>query len=304
MSKGDPNASVRTESANVARGHLALFVAQFFFGLFPVFGVIALDRERGCFDPFALAAWRIAFGGLVMGGIAFAVHRRSWMPRREDLPRFLACALLGIIANQGLFLYGLDQSEAVDAGLVICLIPVWTWLIAVAVRQERFVWKRGLGVAIAFAGTIPLTEIDGNGYGNLLMAANTLCYSVYLVIAKPLTAKYPPLVVLAWVYLFSMPAVVGLLWGRSPLPASPELWTPWLSLAYVLIGATVLSYLLNLYALARVRSSTTAFYIYLQPLITACGAAWILGTPMRSEYMWAGLGLLIGGFLVLSRPKF
>jgi drug/metabolite transporter (DMT)-like permease len=282
------------------QGHFALFLAQFFFGMFPVFGRIALDPERG-FDPWVVAAWRITFGSLAMGALAFCMHRSEWKPRREDLPRFAVCALMGIVANQALFLVGLNQSEAIDAGLVICLIPVWTWLIAVSCRQERFIMRRGLGVLIAFAGMVPLAQ--QHGMGNALMAANTFCYSVYLVIAKPLTAKYPPLVVLAWVYLLSLPATPFMVWGRSPLPAAPHEFVPWASMAYVLIGATVLSYLLNLYALARVRSSTTAFYIYLQPLITAVGAYYFLDEATPGNYLWAGVGLLIGGVLVIERPK-
>ncbi len=282
------------------QGHLALFLAQFFFGMFPVFGRIALDPERG-FGPWVVAAWRITFGAVAMGALAFWLHRSEWRPRREDLPRFAVCALMGIVANQALFLIGLNQSGAVDAGLVICLIPVWTWLIALGIRQERFVLRRGLGVVIAFAGMVPLAE--QHGMGNALMAANTFCYAIYLVIAKPLTAKYPPLVVLAWVYLLSLPAMPFMMWGRSPLPAAPLEVVPWASMAYVLIGATVISYLLNLFALARVRSSTTAFYIYLQPMITAVGAYYFLEEPTPGNYLWAGVGLLIGGALVIERPK-
>jgi drug/metabolite transporter (DMT)-like permease len=183
----------------------------------------------------------------------------------------------------------------------MCMIPVWTWLIAVGVRQERFRWKRALGVALAFAGTVPLAQMRLTGNG--LMIANTLCYSIYLVIAKPLTAKYPPLVVLAWVYLLSLPAVPFLLLGRSLLPAAPGDAEIWWSFGYVLVGATVLSYVLNLFGLARVRSSTTAFYIYLQPLITAVAAWWMLGEEVPGTYAFAAVGLVLGGVLVLDRRR-
>ena len=43
--------------------------------------------------------------------------------------------------------------------------------------------------------------------GNLLIAANCLCYSVYLVALKPLRGRYPTVVMMAWVYLLSLPAV-------------------------------------------------------------------------------------------------
>ena len=51
------------------------------------------------------------------------------------------------------------------------------------------------------------------------------------------------------------------------------------------------------------RSSTTAFYIYLQPLITAVGAYFILEEATPGNYLWAGIGLVVGGVLVIERPK-
>ena len=43
-----------------------------------------------------------------------------------------------------------------NAGLVICLIPVFAYAVAVAARKERFVPARGAGVCVALAGAIPL----------------------------------------------------------------------------------------------------------------------------------------------------
>jgi drug/metabolite transporter (DMT)-like permease len=128
-------------------GHLALVCAQFCFGLFPVFGRWVF--APGGFTPLAVASWRILFGGLVLGSLAFALHgRRAWL-RREDWRRMAACALLGVVLNQALFLEGLQRSTAVNAGLIMCLIPVFTFLLAALARLERFEWSRALGVAIA-----------------------------------------------------------------------------------------------------------------------------------------------------------
>jgi drug/metabolite transporter (DMT)-like permease len=50
-----------------------------------------------------------------------------------------------------------------------------------------------------------------------------------------------------------------------------------------------------------VRASTTAFYIYLQPLL-AIGASWLLlGERLSADMLWAGLGLFLAVFLVSRR---
>ena len=70
-----------SEGGSEASGHLALVAVQLLFGVFPVFGRVAMDPERG-FAPFAVAAGRIGFGAVVFGLLAVAVHGRgAWPPR-------------------------------------------------------------------------------------------------------------------------------------------------------------------------------------------------------------------------------
>jgi drug/metabolite transporter (DMT)-like permease len=292
----------------VLRGHAALLVVQLVFALMPVFGKLAMSAGRG-FSPWALAAWRIAFGAFVLAVLARLLHPGGARPRRADLPRLGACALLGIVANQGLYLSGLERSSAVDAGLMMCLIPVFTYLIAAAVGQERWRVGRALGVAIACAGMLPLlfgrgdAFARGHGLGNALMAGNCLCYAGYIVMSKPLAARYPPLWLLAWIYLASLPIVPVFIRAGGWLPAAPLDPSVWLSMAYVLVFPSTLAYLLMLFALARVRASTTAFYIYLQPAISGfLGWAW-LGEELSPNLVPAALGLGLGSWLVLRRRE-
>lgn len=289
-----------------ASGHLALLAVQVLFGVFPVFGRVAMDPERG-FEPFAVAAGRIGFGALVFGALALALHGRRALPAREQLPGLLGLSLLGIVANQGLFLVGLARSSAMDAGVLVCLIPVFTYGVAVLIGQEQGEARRLLGVALALGGTVPLLLARGatlsadHALGNGLIALNCLCYAVYLVRSKPLVAQHPPLVVGFWVYLAAVPALPVFLW-LGGVPELEEVHADALgSLAFVLVFPTVVTYLLNLFALTRVRASTTAFYIYLQPLLAAVGGAWWLGERLHAALVPAAVGIVLGGLLVLRR---
>ena len=134
---------------------MALGAVQLCFGLFPVFGRLAMAAEGG-FSPFALAAWRITVGAAVLMALAAAVHRGRVLVGRSDLLRLFGLAVLGISANQGLFLVGLERSTPMNAGLVICLIPIFAYGVAVLLGVERFDARRGAGVLIALAGAVPL----------------------------------------------------------------------------------------------------------------------------------------------------
>ena len=297
---------VFSRNSPLARAYLALLAAQVAFGLFPVFGQIAF--QPGGLTPFAVGAWRMAVGALILGAVAAIVHGRRALPARAHAARFAVSAWLGVGINQGLFLVGLSRSTPLNATLVVCLIPVFTFGIAAAVGQEYFSAVRLVGVIVALAGTLPLLFEDGlhslgrYGLGNLLLVAAALCYSVYLIASKPLARRYPPLVVITWAYVFSLPFTAWYAWGESLTPAAghPAVW--W-SLAYTIAFPTVLAYLLNMYGLARVPASTTAVFIYAQPLIGAVASWLVFGETPSAEMVVAAACLFAGIWLVARRPE-
>ena len=279
------------------QGHSALGAAQILFGLFPVIGTLAFDGV----DPLGVGTWRIGLGALVLGAVAVAVCGRAVVPRLEDVPRVLACALLGVALNQGLFLTGLSLSSPMNAGLVLCLTPVFTYGFAVLLRQERLVPKRAAGIVLALLGVLPLVFPGGvgglgeHGLGNLLMVGNAASYSLYLVLGRPLVQRYPPLAVTAWAYIGSLAALPFFARGSDLVP---ETSTAWAALAYVVIGPTIVGYLLNLYGLARVRASTTAVWVYTQPLISGLGAWVVFREEPGVAMALAAVGLFVGIGLV------
>jgi drug/metabolite transporter (DMT)-like permease len=238
----------------IVTGHVALGAVQVGFGLFPVFGTLAFGP--GGLSPLAVGAWRIAAGAIALCALAIWRYGRRAIPAARDLPVFFVCAMLGVAVNQALFLVGLSRSTPMNAGLVMSLIPIFTFGLAAAIRQERFSASRALGIAVALAGTVPLLfsagigELGTHGVGNLLMVTNALMYSGYLVVSKTLTRRYPVLVITAWAYVLSVVAVPFLAWGQRLTPETGAT-TAWWSLLYILAVPTVLAYLLNRFALAH-----------------------------------------------------
>jgi len=291
------------QSRSIAAGHVALAFVQVAFGLFPVFATFVF--QPGGISALGVGAWRVVGGSAILGLLAALLYGRRALPARADLPRFVICAWLGVALNQGLFLVGLSHSTPVNAALVMALIPVFTFVIAAGLRQEAFSGLRALGVLIALVGLLPLVFTDGlhslgrYGAGNLLMVANALSYSFYLVLTKPLTRRYPPVVIIAWSYVFSLVALPVFVPGQPLVPTAAAAW--W-GLAYIVAFPTVIGYLLNVFALGRVRASTTAVYIYGQPLVTATAAWLVFGERPTHAMLVAAGALFIGIWLVARRP--
>ncbi|MCA8969030.1 MAG: DMT family transporter [Planctomycetes bacterium] len=282
-----------------AWGHIALVIVQFCFGLFPWIGKEAFVA----FSPRVIVGWRLVVAAVFFGVIALAIHgRRVLLPPRVLL-RIQVCALLGIVLNQLFFLEGLRLSTSTHAGILMASIPVVTTCIAILVRQETLVLRRAIGIVAAFSGTFLLFFGEGFDFGrdtvrgDALMFCNVVLYSIYLVAMKPVLRTTPSLIVVAWVFVSSAWTV--------PLFANRETWMPrhadsgaWIALAAILAFPTIIAYLFNLFALARVRASTVASYIFLQPVIAAAAGAVFLGERMTAWTMVAGVAILVGLALI------
>jgi len=309
-------------AARVGRGefaaHAALSAVQLFFALFPVFGKLAF--AGGSYTPLAVGAARILFGAGTLSALALALHGRRALPPLSELPRVFVLAILGVAANMTLYLEGLKRSTAGNATLLICVIPVFTFTIAVLLGHERFGARRIAGLLLALAGAAVLVfggraQFGGeHALGNLLIVLNCLGYAAYLVLVRPLAQRYPPLAVIAWMFVAALPWLPLMLWrdhvargsagfalGAVLVPAQASAQALW-ALGFIVVFPTTLAYLFNVFALSRVRASTTAVYIYAQPLGTAL-AAWIVLDEHVTPLMGLSAALLFPGIWLVSRAE-
>ena len=279
-----------------------LILTQVCFGVFPILGKLALQA----FEPRAVLVWRLFAAALVMLGLAFARHGRAALPAAGDLGALLVLSLLGVMINQLLFLEGLKRSTAVNAGLLMAVIPVATLGLAVLLGQERLTLRRQAGMLLSTAGVAWLfmhrgAEVGGRTRtGDLMLTANAVSYSAYLVLAKPVLRRLPQLVVVAWVFALAALIVPWFTLDVAWAPAAAGT-RHWLALGGVLLFPTLLAYLLNTIVLARTRASTTAAYILLQPFVSATLALLWLGERPDAA-IWPTAACVVAGLWLVSLP--
>jgi drug/metabolite transporter (DMT)-like permease len=282
--------------------HGALAGAQAGFALFPIFGKLAL----GSIPPFALAAIRV-----VSSAVMLEIVRRLSPAERiapSDRGRIFLLALAGVSFNQVLFILGLSLTTAINTSILISAIPVFTLAAAVLLGREEASSRAIGGIVLAGAGALFLLNAErfewSSRYfrGDLLILANGFSYSMYLVLSRPLLARYRPLTFTAAVFRWgAIPivlAAIPALFRFFPSAVSPVAW--W-SLAAIVIVCTVIPYLLNSWALARTHASRVAAYVFLQPVIAATLAILVLGE--RPGWRTAvAAALIFGGLAVSLRP--
>lgn len=192
---------------------------------------------------------------------------------KKDFGLLILCGFFGVATNQMLFFKGLSLSNPINASVVMTTSPIAVMLTAYVLGKEKLTLLKIIGVIIGGIGAYLLITKDGASLdqgtftGDLLVLINGTSYAIYLVIVKPLMAKYKAITVIKWVFFFGWLFIipfgftefVAVNWSQIPTSI-------WLSIAFVIIAATFTVYLLNIWALRYVNSSVVGIYMYLQPV--------------------------------------
>jgi drug/metabolite transporter (DMT)-like permease len=278
----------------------ALVAVQFCFGSFPLLGKIAMHE----ISPFVVAAFRAVFGAVLLTALARRVEPRQAAPDAADRRQLIFLSLLGVVANQLLFISGLSRTTVTNTALLQATMPVFALLIAAAAGVERPSPARILGVPLALSGALLLMNLSGVDFrsrtfsGDLMILVNGFFYSAYLVAARGILRRRAPIGVTAALFRY----------GAAPilLVALPDLLrfrpgevsgAAWAALAAIVVFPTFLAYALNTWALARTGPSTAAVFIYLQPLVAGALGWSVLGerpgprTGAAAILIFAGIAL-------------
>ncbi|MBK6493673.1 MAG: DMT family transporter [Gemmatimonadetes bacterium] len=275
---------------------LALVMVQVLFASLAITGKFVLP-----FVPaFALVAFRLAGGAIVFD----LVRRRQTavVIPSGDRWRLIGLGLLGLALNQTLFLFGLRHSTAINATILVATIPVLTAIIGVVTGRERPAPLKLAGMAIAIAGTVWLIGPDRIAFdhdtalGNLAIEVGMVAYALYLVYSRALVRRHGSIPSVALIFTSAaigyFPIGAWALWHLdwTTVPVSAWWWTLW-----IVLGPTVGTYFLNLWALKRTSSNVVAGFVYLQPMLTAVVAPLVLaGEQLTPRAIGAGLAIFVG----------
>lgn len=288
-----------------AKHPVTLLVVQLLFGLFPVAAKKAFEQ----FDPFPVLGLRLA-GAAFLLLLLHLVLVKDAIPMRSEWRKVVLLAMLGVVLNMGLFIVGVKLTTAVNAVLVITSIPVFTYALAVLMGRETVGPQRAIGIAVALLGVLYLVgtsyQVSPRGaIGDLLVMLNCLSYSAFLVLARPTVQKYDPLSLVTWMIVIGAAVFlpIGLATGlRGQLGAASTEGVLWI--LYIVVGATVLTYVLNAKVLRHVPASTVAIFSYVQPIFTAVAAYFVLGASLEWKVLPAAALVFSGVWLVARKqPK-
>lgn len=282
--------------------HLAVLAANLFFGI----NFSAVQHiTRGFLPPFGLNLVRVGTSVILFWLLLLVYPSRAGI-RKEHIPRFLLCALTGVVINQLLFIKGLSMTLSIHAALLILVTPIFISFVAAWLDKEKITPLKAIGLGLGVGGAILLvTGKDPSGkatniwLGNILIIINAISYAFYFALVKPLMKEYRPTHVLRWVFTMGLPFMFFFGWNELQA-VNWQLFSTreWMALALIVLGATFFAYLFNLYGISKLGAGITGTYIYTQPVFATLIAIIFLGETLTLTKIAAALLIFTGVWLV------
>ena len=293
--------------AKAWKAHAGLLLTNLIFG--SNYSIVQYIAGRGV-QPFGLNVIRVGVTTILLWLLIFFVPHKPGI-RKEHIGRMLICAITGIVINQLLFIKGLTLTLSMHASLLMLVTPVFVTLTAAWLIKEPLNPYKLLGLGIGISGAVMLVllkEHAGNDsahknilLGNLFIVINAISYAFYFVLVKPLMEVYHPFHVIRWIFTLGLIFVLPIGWGEfAAIEWQSFNAQDYAALGFIVIGATFLAYLFNLYGIAKLGASVAGAYIYTQPVFASLIAIFILGESL-SLYKIIAASLIVGGVLLVNK---
>ena len=294
-------------ASDALKGHLSIAGAYLIFGLHVV---LCKDIANAhAVAPIVLFTLR------ALGASALFWLGSLFLPKekvdRKDLPKIALASLLGLFGPQVTFLVGITMSTSIDTAILGTLGPVFTMVFAFFFLGEPITGKKAGGVAVSLAGVLFLifNSVHGGGasattpLGFVMLLLNSISFSLYLGIFRPLIAKYSVVTFMKWSFLFSL--ILALPFSFRGLVTTDYAAVPpvvlW-EIGYLIVFATVVAYFLIPYGQKFIRPTLVSMYNYLSPMVTTVVSIWTGLDTLTWQKVLAAV-VIVSGVVLVSRSR-
>ena len=253
--------------------------------------------------PFSGAAARFAAAALVM--FAAMLYLRLGFPRGRALAGVVIFGLLNFGLSYALVYWALLEVQAGLAQVVLAIVPLLTFFLALAHRQERWRIQPIAGSSLAVAGIAVVFGDQINAAVPLLpllaIVATAVCVAEAIVLAKAFPQVHP-------VTLNAVAMAVGTVFlavlaviAREQV-ALPTRLDTWIAYWYLVLIGSVAVFMLFLFVVQRWTASGTSFAFVLFPIVAVTVGVWLAHETVSSAFVVGGALVLLGVYVGALAP--
>jgi O-acetylserine/cysteine efflux transporter len=254
------------------------------------------------FSPIFLMCLRFA-------GVAALLLPFVRIPRGQMKEIFILSVLLGSL-HFPLMFTGLTGVDAATASIAIQLQVPFSSILAAVLYRDRLGWKRGLGMAISFAGVIVIAgeprALDNTFYLLLVIVAALIFSIVNIQIRR--IGDISGFALNGWMAIMAVPQlfVASLLMETGQWEQlHTATWLGWSAIAYMAVMVTIVSYLMWYPLVRKYPVNQTMPWTLLAPVFGVISGIFVLGEPMTPAMIVGGALTLVGVAVIVIRkaPK-
>ena len=287
--------------------YVALILAQLCWSGFHVLGKYTFSF----LSPFVLPTFR-SLGTIPLFAVyAYRKDPTGWYvmsPRHHAL--MVVEGLLGNTIAQQFFNLGTSLSSAALAGMLQPCIPVFTSVLAIALKREGVSTLKVAGICVAVLGSALMVvgstgetsaESPHTALGALCFLVQCLTTSVYIIIQKPMFAHGVATHTFTF-YLFLYGGVGHVIVGAFFLPSVDWAHMPlqiFPILLYVVVVASFIAFSLFVYATNHLPASISSLGITCQSVFSPTLGALFLGETVNWENVVGGVAIAAGIVIVV-----
>ena len=251
-----------------------------------------------------LAAIRQFIGGFLY--IAYFLWKKTPWPKGKQWKFILILSVLNFVLSNGLSTWGVKFISSGLGAIIGALVPLWVVIISFF-RGERLAKVAILGLIIGFSGICVVFYdhlsdffIADFRFGIFLSIAATLTWAFGTLYTKKKAASFNPYfslgiqMFISSIFLFAYLGATGSAVSLSTIPV-----ISWVSIGYLVIFGSVLTFIAYIYALQNLPAEINSIYAYINPIV-----AIILGTVFLKEaFNWnipIAVALIISGIICVN----
>jgi len=260
--------------------------------------------------PALLGLVRLVVGGAIVVAVARIVEPTAAAPGRADARRMAWMGICGFAAPFAFGNWGLTDSTATNAALLIIVEPVAIIALGPALLGEALTRREAAGAGLALLGAI-VVVVNGipgvthgvapHWRGDLLLVLSGLAYASYTLLGRAVLLRHSALAVTARSIVWGAIAMAPLAAIEWLAGARPSLDARGVGGAlYLAIVITALGYLVWNWGLGRLGAPRAAIFITLQPIAGAVLGVLLLHEPLTAFTLAGGVLIVSGLWLTVT----
>lgn len=289
------------------KGHIAMAGANTMWGLMAP--VAKMVMAAGLVSPLLMTNFRILGAALLFWTASLFVPNEK-VPMR-DLLLLAGAAMLGILFNQGCYVFGVGYTSPGEASIITTTMPLWVMVLAAVILGEPITLRKVGGIVLGASGALmlvlgssaPSVRGDNPMLGDVLVLTAQVSYALYLTFYRNFIKKYSVVTLMKWMFTFAAAVIfplsvnewAGASWGEFTMREIA-------GVGYVVFFATFVAYICIMIGQKCLRPTLVGMYNYVQPIVASCVGVW-LGLDTFTPLKMVAVVLIFSGVFLVTISK-